>query len=404
MCVVGGGVIGSWAAVAARKRGQSVVLVEQFQRCHSMGSSHGDGRIWRKAYEEDVYVDMMEQSLEAWTSLSKGASEPLLAHTGMLCLEDDDETSKESALEGLVSLFERRKVSHERMTAREVRCQFSQYDRLPDDIRAVHLDDAGVVYASKAVASTWALAENLGVHTMEAQPLRKLSKKSDFHIIDTKDHSLEAKHLIVAPGSWLSQVASTFFGVEVPTRVTRELVSYHGVRSEDYSVKAGMPVFTARCDNGLGPHGYYGIPKIDVQGLKVSAHHCGELIIDDNDYSKENSPEDILASNKNFLRRIWGSKEGGVDPDDVVESQRCLYTGSPDLDYILGPISTEERVILVGGGSGHAFKNAPALGEAAACLALGITPPFDVSPFAVDRPAIVNARGNKLVPTAAKCK
>lgn len=54
VAVVGGGVIGSWAAVSAGKRRKTVCLIEQFRRGHTMGSSHGDGRIWRKAYEEDV--------------------------------------------------------------------------------------------------------------------------------------------------------------------------------------------------------------------------------------------------------------------------------------------------------------------------------------------------------------
>ena len=39
----------------------------------------------------------------------------------------------------------------------------------------------------------------------------------------------------------------------------------------------------------------------------------------------------------------------------------------------------------MGGGSGHAFKMAPALGDCAAALALGVPPPLDLRPFAMRR-------------------
>jgi sarcosine oxidase len=39
----------------------------------------------------------------------------------------------------------------------------------------------------------------------------------------------------------------------------------------------------------------------------------------------------------------------------------------------------------MGGGSGHAFKMAPALGDCAAALALGEEPPLDLRPFAMRR-------------------
>jgi glycine/D-amino acid oxidase-like deaminating enzyme len=39
----------------------------------------------------------------------------------------------------------------------------------------------------------------------------------------------------------------------------------------------------------------------------------------------------------------------------------------------------------MGGGSGHAFKMAPALGDCAAALALGQPAPLDLRPFAMRR-------------------
>ena len=69
MAVVGGGVLGSWIAARAAAKGASTVLIEQFDPGHERGSSHGDGRVLRFAYEEDVYVDMMKLSLPHWHDL-----------------------------------------------------------------------------------------------------------------------------------------------------------------------------------------------------------------------------------------------------------------------------------------------------------------------------------------------
>ena len=84
LVVVGGGVMGVWAAIVARKLGASVALADQFSPAHEHGSSHGHGRIYRFAYIEDLYVDMMERSLPLWKELQSFAGQPLLAQTGGL--------------------------------------------------------------------------------------------------------------------------------------------------------------------------------------------------------------------------------------------------------------------------------------------------------------------------------
>ena len=67
------------------------------------------------------------------------------------------------------------------------------------------------------------------------------------------------------------------------------------------------------------------------------------------------------------------------------ETQSCLYTSTCDHDYVLSRVPGHERVVLAGGGSGHAFKMGPALGEMAAAAALGWEPPLSLAPFAVER-------------------
>jgi sarcosine oxidase len=65
----------------------------------------------------------------------------------------------------------------------------------------------------------------------------------------------------------------------------------------------------------------------------------------------------------------------------------CLYTLTPDRDFALGPLPGHDRV-LVALGAAHGFKFAPLLGRVLADLALHGGTDVDITPFALDRPAL----------------
>ena len=65
----------------------------------------------------------------------------------------------------------------------------------------------------------------------------------------------------------------------------------------------------------------------------------------------------------------------------------CLYTLTPDRDFALGLLPGHDHV-LVGLGAAHGFKFAPLLGRVLADLALHGGTEVDVSPYALDRPAL----------------
>ena len=64
-----------------------------------------------------------------------------------------------------------------------------------------------------------------------------------------------------------------------------------------------------------------------------------------------------------------------------VRSMTCLYTLTPDRDFVLGPVPGHESV-LVGLGAGHGFKFAPTFGRLLADLVVdGRAPATDLTPF-----------------------
>ena len=70
-----------------------------------------------------------------------------------------------------------------------------------------------------------------------------------------------------------------------------------------------------------------------------------------------------------------------------VRSKTCLYTLTPDRDFVVGPIPGHEAV-LVGLGAAHGFKFAPTIGRLLADLAVDGRTDADVAPFRLDRAAL----------------
>jgi sarcosine oxidase len=70
-----------------------------------------------------------------------------------------------------------------------------------------------------------------------------------------------------------------------------------------------------------------------------------------------------------------------------VRTVTCLYTLTPDRDFVVSPLPGQPNVV-VGLGAGHGFKFVPAFGRMLADLATEGTTSSDVSAFAIDRPAL----------------
>jgi sarcosine oxidase len=131
---------------------------------------------------------------------------------------------------------------------------------------------------------------------------------------------------------------------------------------------------------------FYGFPTYDEAGngaLVKAAQDCGGAVTSGDGRSFDTDPAalDLL---RDF---VTGLLPGVGAPAHTVT---CLYTLTPDRDFVVGPLPGHPAVLL-GLGAGHGFKFAPTFGRMLADLTVDGATPSDISAFAPDRSALVDA-------------
>ena len=123
----------------------------------------------------------------------------------------------------------------------------------------------------------------------------------------------------------------------------------------------------------------YGFPSFREASVNVG-QDCGGREID------PQAPPGDDAEYQARLTEFVRSSIPGAGP--AIRVTRCLYTLTPDRDFVLGPLPGHDRV-LVALGAAHGFKFAPWFGAALADLARDGGTALEIADFAADRPALV---------------
>jgi sarcosine oxidase len=316
VAVVGAGVMGCAAAWALRERGAEVTVHEQFELDHTRGSSHGRTRIFRVSYPEPAWIRFAQEAYAGWRELDPD----LLGLYGLVELVADPALTSARALDECGVPYR----LLDRDEARELGAS------LPEGWSALHIADAGVVFADRARHAFLAAA---GV---EVETGRRVESADE----------LDADVVVVTAGPWIRD-----FAPDLPVTVTRETLAY-------FRREGPPPPSIVDLNADTGGHGMYSLydPK---HGLKAGAHHAGAEA--DPDVPGEPDPA-IVERISSWVRERFPD----VDPEPL-GAQTCLYTTTPDEQFIL---ERRGRIVIGSACSGHGFKFAPAVGRRLAELAL----------------------------------
>jgi sarcosine oxidase len=353
--IVGAGAMGSAAAYHLARRGEPVVLIEQFALGHDRGSSHGAARITRHSYADPAYARLMPAAFRAWKELEADAAETVYIRTGGVSFSPHGVDYASRVAANLEELG----VPHWRSSGGAWNARYPAYS-LPATYDVVFEPDAGMVSAARAVALQVELARHHGgdqMRVLDQTPVRRIDLDQDRPVVVTDLARITADRLIVSAGAWVKRLLP---GLALPVQVTRQQVMY--LEPSDLTpFRIGrFPVFIFK--GSIDLDAFYGMPGFLDMGVKV-ARHGGPLV--DPDQVDRTLDDESIASVRRFLRgHIPGLADARLGHTEV-----CLYTVAPEERFQVDFLPGRSDVLVASPCSGHGFKFSCLIGRVLADLA-----------------------------------
>jgi sarcosine oxidase len=328
--VVGAGVLGSSLADRLARSGWAVTVVESVSPGHVRSGSGDESRLIRAAHGDDVFhTQMSRRALDLWRELDPG----LVAEAGVAWLarrEDGWEAASERTLTQLG-------IPNKRVDPATLFP--SVFD---GDLAFTLLEpEAGVLHARRGVQALAARAAQAGAEIVTAR-----ARPDGERVVLEDGRVLEADRVIWACGAWMPAL----FGDVVDLRITQQDVFYFG--ADGHWATPGVPGWVDY--DGAA----YGLGDLDGRGVKVAPDqdgppfepHAGERVV---------RPE-----HERFARDYLAHRFPALAGAPLVGARTCQYELTADTRFVVAPHPAHgDRVWLLGGGSGHAFKHGPALAE-----------------------------------------
>jgi glycine/D-amino acid oxidase-like deaminating enzyme len=343
--VVGAGAFGAAIADRLARSGWSVTLVDQFEPGDPRASSGGESRLLRFSHGSDRWhAASAWRSRELWRELDP----ELVVEAGLIWLARRSGGWEDDSHAVLGELG----IPAERLSVDDAA------GLLPglagEDLAfALFEPAAGLLRAQAAVRALVQRAVASGTSLVRAcaEPAGAAVRLAD-------GRTLAADRVVWACGAWLA----TLFPDVVRLRVTRQdLVFFE---------PPGPAWHTPPMPGWVDYDGaFYGAGALDGHGVKVAPDVEGPAF-DPRSDEREPAPESVEYA-RAYARERFPDLAGAA----VTAVKACQYELTPDTRFIAAPHPDHEGVWIVGGGSGHGFKHAPALAEEVAAQLAGEAAP-----------------------------
>ncbi|SRR6266508_1887260 len=364
--VCGLGATGSAALHHLARRGIRVLGLERFAPGHDRGSSHGATRIFRLGYfEHPAYVPLVRRAQALWRELEAASGRALLHVTGIAEIGPPDGV----LVQGTLASARLHGLRHEVLAAPELMRRFAAF-RLPPDYVAVVQPDGGFVEVEPSLDAHTALAAAAGAQIRCGERVCAIEPGAGVVRIVTDRGAVEAGTAIIAAGPWTNSLLPG-----LPLRATREVTGWFEPADATPLAPGRFPVFIIESPHGM----HYGIPSHDNAGVKVAKHHHRDQTVDPDAYDRTVSTDDerlIRAALADHIPAANGR---------LIHAKTCLYTMTPDGDFLIDRLPGSPNVIVASPCSGHGFKFAPVIGEILADLVTSGTTRHDIARFALAR-------------------
>jgi sarcosine oxidase len=352
--VIGLGSMGAPTCYQLASHGLKVLGIEQFSIVNDRGSHAGQSRIIRKAYfEHPDYVPLLERAYHNWRTIESETGQSLFFTPGVLYLGE----SADQVLSGVMRSAKQYGIQLENLDNNTLQNRYPQFN-LPENFLGILESDAGFVLPERSI-QTFANAAILKGAKLHSHETVIDWKKTATSIIVTTDRGIyETERLIITAGSWTSNVLK-----ELSTRltVTRQMLAWIKTPAGTNKFHMGkMPCWFISDKDGGSYYGFPDVSEADIpgpSGLKLARHYPGVAVSPVEIFPEADEKE--ISRLKRFARQFL--PDAG---ENISDTKNCLYTNSPDEDFIIDFIpDTNRQVIVACGFSGHGFKFASVVGE-----------------------------------------
>jgi sarcosine oxidase len=381
--VLGLGAMGSAAIYQLAKRGQKVLGIDQFSPPHHYGSSHGETRIIRQAIGEgEEYVPLALRSYELWREIEREVGKELLVVTGGLVLERQQSQTimhgRRNFLAQTIQCATRFNIRHEILEPHEIRRRYPQF-AVTNEFGYFEFE-TGYLRPELCIQAQLHLAEKHGVKlqinekvlTINSYGLNKgISVKTDRAVYS-------ADKLIIAAGPWVTELLEPSYARHF--KVYRQVMFWFRIRDdlESQFLPGEFPIFIWIFENAR-ENVFYGFPSLDGETIKIASEQYGS-VTDPAQVDREISDDEKQAMHKNYvLGRLPGISS------TCAGAVSCLYTTTPDSNFVIDFDPGRPQVIIASPCSGHGFKHSAAIGEVLAELVIDRKSKIDISRFGIDR-------------------
>ncbi len=362
--IVGAGIFGATAALSLCKRGQKVTLVDSgpLPRPNLLAASVDSSRAVRSEYGDDLfYVDLAKQAIEIWReewNLRWG--ERLYEQAGML-LASSQPLEVESFESHCYASVLKRKEAVERMQPSTLAQRFPQWSA-DAWVDGYFNPAAGFAKAERSLVLLLAEARAAGVEMKGECTMAELLMIGDRveGVRCSNGREFHGDLVLLATGAWSPNLHPALRPVLEPSAQT--LVYFKPADPRPYAADR-FPFWAW----DIARLGWYGFPASEDGLVKVGHHGSGrKLAVDCRDPDPRVEPE---------LRSFLATVLPGLAAAPTIATKVCFYTDSIDGDFWIGAVPGQAGLFVATGGSGHAFKFAPVLGDIIANAVEGVSDP-----------------------------
>lgn len=368
--VVGLGAMGSATLFHLAERGLRVLGLEQFSPGHTLGSSHGDSRIIRETYfEHPLYVPLVQRAHQLWRELEGASGQSLMKITGGLMIGPPDGL----VVAGTLRSVGEHNLPHEILAPAEVEKRFPLFRLEPGTI-AVLDPRAGYLDPEACNRAHLDAARAAGAETRVDEPVAEWKADGDGVRVTTRSGEYLANRLVLAAGAWNGGLVRD---LALPLAIERQAVVWFEPQDSggEYNAER-FPIYAYEFKAGTICYGFPRLPR----GVKASVMHDGEVVGDPSSVRRTVADDEVR-----LLRAALRAVLPALSKAPVRETAVCLFTNTPDHDFIIDFHPRHPQVLVSSPCSGHGFKFASAIGELQADLVVTGASRFDLSPFRLDR-------------------